>query len=1240
MNRRATATRMNHRLNPAAVRILRVGAGWLCMARVKAARRLTRRRGGGALWAAALLAAAAAGHCREDAADADIPAGETLHWGKEPVEQISETRGRVCLNGLWRFVPAPDADTGAPERGWGFTRVPGAARWWEADAGVFRGRGPVWQTPEGTPPGFSLYERLVHVPAQWADRAVLIDLQPAGMTARVSVNGIPCGTVEPPGGRPDITRAVIPGEDALVRLRLGGPSSLGGMGDVFLVSRPAGARIGDVFVRTSTRTHEVTVDVELADVAGAGEADVTAVMLDEAGREEQRFGKRVRVKKAPLQTLSITWPWEDPRLWDWGTPNLYTLRLRVAAAGLADEYARVFGFREIWLEGRDFVLNGKRLRFRPCHGIDGDGVIEKIDELIEQYRAMGFNLVLPAPRGDAPGGLDWSGLLAERADRKGIMLALPLPLEPFPGDRLRRYRNHPSIVMWGAQAGFPAHPQDQNPLLLGRRGWADGDAAWRAGADAAQQALQRVKDHDPTRPVIVYDGAYTGDVFSPRVSLGLLPLQEREEWLSAWHESGEMPLMLTRLGIPHRASLCRGRGAGATEPLATEFCAIYFGAKAYRRESEAYRRDMVSRFREAQQYGGRRQDLPGGGPLFDLYALFIGRTWRSWRTSGLTGGMAPWQAPLRAPGETRTVNLPAFEPGRRGRYVSSFRVPAGALTAAGEALRTCNGETAAWIAGPADAFTAKDHATRAGQEVHKQVILINDSRSRRPFRVAWTVSVAGSAVERGTQEGEIGAADTLRIPLSFRSTDAAAGSRREGLITLAAVIGGTQHRDTFAFRVFGPPKTSPGRAVILDPQGRTRRMLALLGWQTSEWNGGDADRLLVIGREALSDGVPPGDVEAFVRRGGRALVMTQQPEWLRGRMGWRVCPRVSRRAFVVPTCASGLEGLDEAHLRDWRGESTLVDAYPDYLGTEHRRNPQGMPFHGWHWGNRGGVSSAAIEKPHYGGWRPLLECEFDLAYTPLMEIDLGAGRLTWCTLDLEDHARLDPAAEDVARRVLRLAARAVTARRAASTVYLGGPRGEKLLGSLGIRFESGKRLPSGEGLVVIGAGAPADDRALAAFVHGGGRVLVLAGEEARAPLGVSRVMAERCLGSLHPPAWPEARGLSASDLRWRNTHAAWILHGGAEIGADGLLGRKTMGKGTALFCQLDPERFDADRNTCFRYTRWRQTRALAQILANMGAQAAAAEQVFGRPDRAGALYHPDFREDFALGDDPYRYRRW
>jgi beta-galactosidase len=122
-----------------------------------------------------------------------------------------------------------------------------------------------------------------------------------------------------------------------------------------------------------------------------------------------------------------------------------------------------------------------------------------------------------------------------------------------------------------------------------------------------------------------------------------------------------------------------------------------------------------------------------------------------------------------------------------------------------------------------------------------------------------------------------------------------------------------------------------------------------------------------------------------------------------------------------------------------------------------------------------------------------------------------------------------------------------------------------------------------------------------------------------------------------------------------------------------------MGKGMAVFCQVDPDCFQADEKTYFRYTRWRATRAVAQLLANLGATFAVDSRVFhlldARTDNPGfsvgpngdrsgpqatgprvgleltlspkpegpqslGYYYPDYRTDFLMGDNPYRYYRW
>jgi beta-galactosidase len=152
----------------------------------------------------------------------------------------------------------------------------------------------------------------------------------------------------------------------------------------------------------------------------------------------------------------------------------------------------------------------------------------------------------------------------------------------------------------------------------------------------------------------------------------------------------------------------------------------------------------------------------------------------------------------------------------------------------------------------------------------------------------------------------------------------------------------------------------------------------------------------------------------------------------------------------------------------------------------------------------------------------------------------------------------------------------------------------------GVRYEKAASLPANAAVVLVGADANIDEAALNTYLQNGGKVVFLPRQSASTRMGVT--LAQKVsTGSLGAPNWPVARGLSASDLRWRNETNAWLVQGGdAQIGADGQLAMKQVGKGTAVWLQLDPERFNADETTYFRFTRWRQMRAVAQVLSNLG----------------------------------------
>lgn len=1237
---------------------------------------------------------------------ATLPTDQKLTWGQEPVEVLSSRREQIVLNGIWQFVPLLDTAETKPPGGFAYIRVPGS---WSLGSNVpglvsERGQGPAWKRwGSGTGKWAAWYQRKIKIPAGWDGRAVVVSLERVSTDAIVYANDVKCGGVSWPYGEVDITKAVKAGEEATLSIlvlsttegstemfldpgrvitRAAALSSRGLISDVLLSSRPRGTYVSDVFVQTSTRRKQLKLDVEVSDVTAAGPVQFVAKLMDGKGKEERRFQAQANLTGGKKQTVQLSWTWEKPRLWDFKQPNLYTLQLEAKGANLADEYAQSFGFREFWIEGKKFLFNGSEIRLRPVSHTYTEysmsGYRPLVDAHIDGTIHAGFNIeeMWPVDH-DERGKTHFREMWAERADRKGFLLmgtALNLnrgkATEPAYKEawakrleeELRRYRNHPSIVMWTTNPNWLGHGLDQDPRYIGRKKEIPAAAdPWRNhSVELAQEGNAVLKKLDSTRPIVNHAGSSVGDVYNINSYLNFIPLQEREEWLSEWNRNGDMPVMAVEFGTPWKDTFFRNRygHAANSEPWVTEFGAIYLGPQAYALETPAYRQVIAKRFEGGQIYGAWPQEmLIDYAPTYQkIEALFNRDTYRSWRTWGVTGGMIPWDYGYgwdmfwnerRRKGVPDEIeHLGPFKPGTRGLYMPTalklltkpFQPEGMDIYPAGVALMEANGPTLAWIAGEKTAFTSKAHNFGAGQVVDKQVVLINDERTPQGFTYAWSAKVNGKEIAKSSGKGSLSPAQTLFNPLQFKVSTAPGKAKADGFITLTAKIGAREHKDSFAFGVFAKPAPSKQVVTLYDPAGKTTKMLAALGITTQPWKAGAAPALTVIGREALSNGKAlPFDLEATLRDGGRVLICAQSPAWLRDQLGLRVATFPARRVFPVAKDHPALQNLDAEALSDWAGESTLIEARP----AVPLQNPLWRsPLHGWHWGNRGALTSAAIEKPHRSGWRPILECEFDLAYTPLMELDYGKGRLILSTLDLEDHVSQDAAAVLLARNLIEYAATAKPVARAQRTIHVGDDNDKKTLDGLGVLYEPAARIEPDADLVIIGQRVNCDEPQVQSYLEKGGRMLFLAREAAAHALSVKLEQAPTFAGSLQVPAWPEAQGLSASDLRWRSESPAWLVKAGAEVGADGLLGRLRVGKGVALFCQIDPDQLQADTKTYFRFTRWRQTRVLSQLLANLGATFAGDKNSVGLSKAEGGFYHPDYRTDFELGDDPYRYFRW
>jgi beta-galactosidase len=237
-------------------------------------------------------------------------------WGQEPVETLSPHRGRIVLNGLWKFQPGVAGANKPAAVGWGYIRVPGSWRTGYSPIKIPQmvapGSGPGWDAWRNDTLLQGWYERPLTVPAGWNGRAIVLHLTRVSTDAWVYVDGKEAGRTAWPSGEVDITRLVTPGRTHQLRVYVAaiqtqtevgnfmGPGagqvtmqaatleSKGLIDDVLLESRPEGPFVNDVFVQPSTRKKQVTLDVELAGVTQAAPVKLSARM-ERNGRVEKTF---------------------------------------------------------------------------------------------------------------------------------------------------------------------------------------------------------------------------------------------------------------------------------------------------------------------------------------------------------------------------------------------------------------------------------------------------------------------------------------------------------------------------------------------------------------------------------------------------------------------------------------------------------------------------------------------------------------------------------------------------------------------------------------------------------------------------------------------------------------------------------------------------------------------------------------------------------------------------------------
>lgn len=170
-------------------------------------------------------------------------------------------------------------------------------------------------------------------------------------------------------------------------------------GDLLLESAAAGVHLRDAAVKTRFRNNTIETENELVNrtAAPAEVRLVNSCVLD--GRVRFRLPEmKGIVPPGGTLTLRSTGIWNDPVLWGiggpYGNPVLYDLVSDLYVGGkLADRSVRPFGFREFWIAGSDFFLNGRHIILQGDVGTRGLDNRKHCDVLFPLLRADGINTI-------------------------------------------------------------------------------------------------------------------------------------------------------------------------------------------------------------------------------------------------------------------------------------------------------------------------------------------------------------------------------------------------------------------------------------------------------------------------------------------------------------------------------------------------------------------------------------------------------------------------------------------------------------------------------------------------------------------------------------------------------------------------------------------------------------------------------------------------------------------------------
>jgi len=693
---------------------------------------------------------------------------------------------------------------------------------------------------------------------------------------------------------------------------IGGLYSLYGIwDDVTLRAHPA-VYVQDVFIQPSVRRKELVVQYTLANESPDEiEVELTAAVED-AGRDALQLpatklklppllpghrssatGHRPPITdhrppiteyrppitdyRPPPPTIILRRPWPDPPLWSHVDPQLLCLRTALSSG---DQVRTRFGFREFWVEGHKFFLNGSRINLLatswwPPHGLMTRDEIRQRWEAVKRMGCVAFRTHTQP----------WPRLHYELADEVGLLMIVEGAVwndddtyrihDPVFWDNyaahlramVARDKNRPSVIMWSLE----------NEFFGGRM-----NDASQAKSDLIRMG-RLVQQLDPTRPILYESDGDPGGVADV---IGIHYPHEYPDF-TCWPNEADWlqrPAQISHMFLNGEKEFAWRRD----KPLYVgEFLwlpsrdpswhTVFFGDESYI-DYHRYRNLGKAESWKMQILGYRHKEVAGispwtvieGGPLDDSNPL--------------------WQAHQYA-------------------YQSVAAYPL-------------------------------DYDSRfyAGDEVLRRVDVFNDSLDPAELEFAWVLAAGDKVIERGLQSLRLAAGE--RQPLEVR-LHLPPVERRTPLVWRLELRDGDQSvfQDRREFTVF-PPSRFPSLQTtigLFDPQGKTAAVLQSAGLRVTPVASLDsipaAVDVLVIGDEALRAASPQvpvigriaperAAIDEFLARGGRVLVLRQEayPE---GLFDVSLTNHRSTMTFPMRGDHPALRGIEPVELKFWRGDHLL-----------------------------------------------------------------------------------------------------------------------------------------------------------------------------------------------------------------------------------------------------------------------------------------------------------------------------